>query len=78
MKWYFKGIEKDKEYKAPHKNLIDVFKELQYSDEQIANEMTKYKVYPDYFYYYTGLSYYDNKNYDMSLKYYMKAYKCAN
>ena len=25
IKWYFRGIEKDKEYKAPHANLIDVY-----------------------------------------------------
>ena len=36
--------------------------------------MRKRKVEPDYFYYYMGLSYYDKKKYDTSLKYYMKAY----
>ena len=76
MMWYFRGIEKDKEYKAPHANLIDIFTHLKFGDAEITNEMLKYKVYPDYFYYYLGLSYYDKKKYDLAIQYYMKAYGC--
>ena len=63
MKWYFKAIQKDKEYKAPHKNLIDVFDHLQYTDEQIVAEINKNNVEIDYFFYYMGLSYYDKHKY---------------
>ena len=78
IKWYFRGIEKDKDYKAPHANLIDVYKVLKYDDERIANLLKEYKVYPDFYYYYTGLAHYDNKSYDLSIKNYMKAYECAD
>jgi len=54
--------------------MSDIFEELEYTDEQIEGEMRKRKVEPDYFYYYMGLSYYDKKKYDISLKYYMKSY----
>ena len=40
--------------------------------------MDQYDIYPDYYYYYTGLSYYDKKNYDKSIEYYTKAYDCAS
>ncbi len=76
--WYFRGIEKDKEYKAPHKNLSDIFDEIKASDELIKSHMDKYAISEDYFYYYMGLSYYDKKKYDESIRYYMKAYECAN
>lgn len=33
--WYFRGVEKDKEYKAPHKNLIDIFEKKNFSEEDI-------------------------------------------
>lgn len=39
--------------------------------------MGKYKVKEDYFNYYLGMSHYDSKKYDQSIKYYMKAYDCA-
>jgi len=32
MDWYFRAIEKDTEYKAPHANLKDIFEELKYTD----------------------------------------------
>ncbi len=35
MQWYFKAIIRDSEYKAPCDNLRDVFKKLNYTDEQI-------------------------------------------
>ena len=40
--------------------------------------MKQYDVHPDYFYYYTGLGYYDKKKYDESLEYFMKSYECVN
>lgn len=61
--WYFKGIEKDKEYKAPHANLSDVFDELKATDEVIQGHMAKYNIKIDYFYYYMGLAYYDKGKY---------------
>lgn len=75
--WYFRGIEKDKEYKAPHTNLSDIFDSQGLTDETILMHMRKYKVKDDYFYYYLGLAYYDKKKYDLSIKYYMKSYECA-
>jgi hypothetical protein len=36
MSWYFRGIEKDKEYKSAHVNVSDVFDQLKLSDEQIG------------------------------------------
>lgn len=39
--------------------------------------MSKYNICNDYFYYYMGLSYYDKKKYEISIKYYMKAYEHA-
>lgn len=40
--------------------------------------MSKYSLYPDYFFYYMGLSYYDKKKYEISIKYYTKAYEAAS
>ena len=40
--------------------------------------MKQYDIQADYYYYYTGLGYYDKKKYDKSLEYYQKAYACAN
>ena len=40
--------------------------------------MLKHNVHTDYYYYYLGLSYYDKRKYDLSLKYYMKAYDCLD
>ena len=77
MIWYFRGIERDKAYKAPHANLIDVFSTLKYDDDQIKKEMDKYKIKKDWFYYYMGLAHHDKKNFTESLKYYQKAYSCA-
>lgn len=42
MEWYFKAMEKDKEYKAPHKNISDIFDEKDFTPEQIEQEMAKY------------------------------------
>jgi len=74
--WYFRAIQKDAEYKAPHKNLIDVYKALKYSDEQIAELVRKYNLKADYYYYYTGLGYYDNKEYRKSIELFNKTYGC--
>jgi tetratricopeptide (TPR) repeat protein len=63
IKWYFKGIEKDKEYKAPHANLSDIYDRLKYNDAKISSLMKQYNIYPDYYYYETGLAYYDKKRY---------------
>ena len=43
---------------------------------QISTLIQQYKVEADYYYYYTGLAYYDKQNYDQSVKYYQKAYGC--
>lgn len=59
--WYFRAIQKDAEYKAPHANLKGCYSHLKYSEEQIAALIQKYNVKADYYYYYTGLSYYDDK-----------------
>ena len=75
--WYFRGFERDKEYKASHANLSDIFDDQKFTDEQISAHMLKYKIEDDYFYYYMGLAYYDKKKYDESIKYYMKSYGCA-
>lgn len=76
IKWYFKGIEKDKEYKAPHSNLSDIFDKFKLSDAKISSLMQQYTIQPDYFYYEMGLAYYDKRNYSESIRYYMKAYDC--
>jgi tetratricopeptide (TPR) repeat protein len=57
--------------------MSDIFDELNYTDEQVQEEMKKYPVNEDYYYYYMGLSYYDKKKYDQSIKYYLKAYETA-
>jgi len=56
--------------------MSDVFDERNFKDEDIEAEIDKRKstVHRDYYYYYMGLSYYDKRKYDLSLKYYMKAY----
>lgn len=41
------------------------------------NELKKYQLAEDYFYYYLGVAYYERKKYQLSIKYYMKAYECA-
>lgn len=73
IEWYFRAIGKDKTYKAPHSSLTDIFKTLKYDEEKVEELMRAHPVQPDYFYYYTGLSYYDKKDYDLSIKYYNKA-----
>jgi tetratricopeptide (TPR) repeat protein len=74
MVWYFKACEFDHEYKTAHVNVSDVFDELNFTDEQIYEEMTKYpKLDPFMFYYYLGLAYYDKKKVDTSIKWYFKA-----
>lgn len=35
--------------------------------------MQKYSIYPDYYYYYTGLAHHDKKNYKLSIDYFTKA-----
>ena len=76
--WYFKGIEKDKEYKAPHKNFSDIVDTQKMTDAKIQEHMAKYNIKKDYFYYYMGLAYHDKKKDDLAIKYYMKAYDCSN
>ena len=39
MEWYFRCIEKDKEYKDPHKNMTDIFDRLRLTDQSIKQEM---------------------------------------
>ena len=78
MDWYFRAIEKDTEYKAPHANLKDIYETLKYTDEQISAQMQKYKIKPDYFYYYIGLGYHDAKKYQKAIEYYDKAYACMD
>lgn len=76
--WYFRAIEKDTEYKAPHANLKDIWDTLNYSDDQILALMNKYKIKHDYYYYYTALGYHDAKKYEKAHKYFEKSYACIN
>lgn len=78
MDWYFRAIEKDTEYKAPHANLKDIFEELKYTDQQISAQMQKYKIKPDYFYYYVGLGYHDAKKYEKAIEYFDKSFACMD
>lgn len=57
--------------------MSDIFDEKSFTDEQIEAEMSKYNIQDDYYYYYLGLSYYDKKKYELSIKFYMKAYANA-
>jgi hypothetical protein len=40
--WYYKAIEIQSDYDAPHGNLTDVYITLNWSDEQIEKEAEKY------------------------------------
>ena len=76
--WYCRAIQKDTEYKAPHANLKDIYETLKYTDQQIAGLIQKYNLKADYYYYYTGLGYYDKKEYKKSIEYFNKAYGCID
>ena len=67
---------KDKEYKDPHKNLSDIFDRLRLTDDNVKQEMEKYDIFHDYFFYNVGLAYYDKGKYNRAIKYYNKAYEC--
>ena len=52
LDWYFKAMEKDPEYKAPHQHAIDMFRTLKWSDEQVLTWMGKYPGVQAFFFYY--------------------------
>ncbi len=54
------------------------FTTLNWTDEQIDEEVKRHKVLVDYFYYSLGIVYYDANKLDESLKYYNKALSIAD
>ena len=71
--WYFRAIEKEETYKAPHANLYDIFKELKASDEDILSLAEQYETKEEKFCYYFGLACYDKKKIEESIKWIQKA-----
>lgn len=72
--YYFKACERDHNYKGAHTNASDIFDTLNFTDEQIEQEIKKYPNLDLFsFYHQLGKAYYDKKKNDIAIKFYLKA-----
>lgn len=51
----------------------DIIDRLKLTDQQVREEMVKYQIEEDYFYYHIGLTYYDKGRLNVALRYYKMA-----